>query len=379
MCISIIHYFSYQGLNIRTKIEAILKDFGCDLEIDKPVIVTDRGSNMIKAFSDAENIYCVNHLLNNAVEKAIHAIPEMQSLVSNCSKLVKYFKKSGMNSTLGVSLKSFCPTRWNTVFYLLESVETNWIELAAVLKEKNQTSRVEEININHLGTIVRLLETFENVSKKLEASKRPTIHLILPNLNKLIKTCQFDCNDTNIIRDLKFQLNSQLSSTVNPNLKKYHKIALFLFPPTNKLIQFSPTEKETVINDCKILMNHFLQDSCILNNVETELAEDEFAEYLDVPKVESIQTKVEAEIAGYSNINVAYTPDFNVLAWWNLNKQFFPLLHKVSCKIFCIPASSAASERVFSSARNLITEKRCLLATNPENINKIMFLHSNLS
>lgn len=93
MCISIIHYFSYQGLNIRTKIEAILKDFGCDLEIDKPVIVTDRGSNMIKAFSDAENIYCVNHLLNNAVEKAIHAIPEMQSLVSNCSKLVKYFKK----------------------------------------------------------------------------------------------------------------------------------------------------------------------------------------------------------------------------------------------------------------------------------------------
>lgn len=346
--------------------------------MDNPVIVTDRGSNMIKAFCDLDKINCVNHLLNNAVEKAIHAVPEVGEIITICSKLVKYFKKSGMNSSLGLSLKSFCPTRWNTVYYLLKSIEINWIELTTLLKDKNQTCRVEGININHLTSIVGLLEAFENVSKKLEASKRPTIHLILPNINKLKKTCQTECNDNDIIQSLKFALQNQISTTIVPNLTKYHKIALFLFPPTNKLIQFSPDEKESVINECKNIMQHFLKDS-VCDTAETHAANDEFAEFVEFHQVDDNNNQVEEEIARYSNINVAYTNTFDVLAWWNMHQQLFPLLHKTSCKIFCIPASSAASERTFSNARNLITEKRCLIATNPDNINKIMFLNSNIN
>lgn len=157
--------------------------------MDNPIIVTDRGSNMIKAFHDLQKTHCINHLLNNAVEKGINAVPEVSLMVSTCSKLVKFFKKSGMNSSLGFSLKSFCPTRWNTVYYLLKSVEINWLELANSLRDKKQTHRIEGLNINHLSSVVRILEDFETVSKKLEASKRPTIHLIIPNINKLKKIC----------------------------------------------------------------------------------------------------------------------------------------------------------------------------------------------
>ena len=86
-----------------------LEQFGCDLQVDFPVIVTDRGSNMISAFRADQNIHCVNHLLHNAVENAIKRVPELAEMVDKCSKIVKFFKKSDENSNLGVSLKSLCP------------------------------------------------------------------------------------------------------------------------------------------------------------------------------------------------------------------------------------------------------------------------------
>jgi len=63
---------------------------------------------------------------------------------------------------------------------------------------------------------------------------------------------------------------------------------------------------------------------------------------------------------------------------WNDHKNMFPNLYKVSCKIFYIPATSADSERAFSDARNLITDKRSAISLNSENIKKIMFLHNNI-
>ncbi|KAL7725189.1 hypothetical protein ACLKA6_017345 [Drosophila palustris] len=74
-------------LYIRSKIDDILTSFGCNLEEDSPVFVTDRGSNMVAAFRDTEKIHCINHLLNNVIESAIKAVPEMAEIVAICSKL----------------------------------------------------------------------------------------------------------------------------------------------------------------------------------------------------------------------------------------------------------------------------------------------------
>jgi len=64
------------------------------------------------------------------------------------------------------------------------------------------------------------------------------------------------------------------------------------------------------------------------------------------------------EIEQYSRERVILSHDFDVLQWWRVNENRYPLLSKVALKFLSIPASSAPAERVFSLAGNVITEKR---------------------
>lgn len=115
----------------------MLTQFDCELN-EKIRVVTDRGSNMKAAFEHARNIFCINHLINNVIERSISESSEVNAVVTTCSKLVKYFKKSGSNSALNTTLKSYTPTRWNTVFYLLSSIQINWVDITQILQEKHE-------------------------------------------------------------------------------------------------------------------------------------------------------------------------------------------------------------------------------------------------
>ena len=64
----------------------------------------------------------------------------------------------------------------------------------------------------------------------------------------------------------------------------------------------------------------------------------------------------------------------NVLQWWKDHRHQFPNLAKVARNVLCIQASSAASERNFSVAGNVVNKRRCALT--PSSVNDILFLNS---
>jgi len=63
----------------------------------------------------------------------------------------------------------------------------------------------------------------------------------------------------------------------------------------------------------------------------------------------------------------------NPLDWWCLKAQQFPLLSKLAIRYLCIPATSAPSERVFSTAGLTIAKERSRL--DPATANELVFLH----
>ncbi|KAL5457250.1 hypothetical protein EMCRGX_G034497 [Ephydatia muelleri] len=45
------------------------------------------------------------------------------------------------------------------------------------------------------------------------------------------------------------------------------------------------------------------------------------------------------------------------LLWWRSHETYFPTIAKLARKYLCIPASTAPSERVFSTAKNILQKK----------------------
>ena len=71
--------------------------------------------------------------------------------------------------------------------------------------------------------------------------------------------------------------------------------------------------------------------------------------------------------------SVSENVDENLLNWWKNHSSTFPNLARLAKKILSIPASSASSERNFSTAGSVITEKRTRLS--PNNVDAILFIH----
>ena len=67
--------------------------------------------------------------------------------------------------------------------------------------------------------------------------------------------------------------------------------------------------------------------------------------------------------------------DSNPLRWWMEREKLFPILSDIACKLFSLPVTSVPSERIFSCAGNVVTEKWSRLLAH--NVNRLVFLYEN--
>lgn len=68
--------------------------------------------------------------------------------------------------------------------------------------------------------------------------------------------------------------------------------------------------------------------------------------------------------------------EINPLSWWRTNKSKYPSVALVARAYLGIPATSVASERVFSKCGRVCSERRSLLS--PQHIEQLVFLAQNL-
>lgn len=101
--------------------------------------VTDRGPQY-KTTDKYTRANCWGHLLNNVVE-AMCDDAEAKAVIANAASLVRFTKKSGLNYRLGLSLKSFCDTRWSTVYTMLHSIIPNFETIYTLLEERQKQDK----------------------------------------------------------------------------------------------------------------------------------------------------------------------------------------------------------------------------------------------
>ena len=80
--------------------------------------------------------------------------------------------------------------------------------------------------------------------------------------------------------------------------------------------------------------------------------------------------RAEAEVFAYREEGPISTAD-SLLVWWKTNGHKYPLLSAVGKKYLCVPATSVPSERVFSTAGDIVTAQRSALKF--KDVDKVMF------
>jgi len=192
------------------------------------VFVTDNGSNMKAAYRNDIRLSCAGHNLNLAVEKALKT--EEAQVVAHAIKCAKevvgYFKHSGTNRELHHTLKQDVSTRWNSQFFLLQSLASQLDEVKAILAREKQYEKLELLNSIHeklLHDLVRFLHPLHTATVQLSRDHVPTSPDVWPMLHRLESLCKATAQDSESMRNLKaaFSVSLDEKYAIHP----LHKLA----------------------------------------------------------------------------------------------------------------------------------------------------------
>ena len=92
-------------------------------------------------------------------------------------------------------------------------------------------------------------------------------------------------------------------------------------------------------------------------------------------QTKSLTKTIEEEVSLYKAADCLHV-DGDPFQWWKINQFKFPQISKHALKYLCVPGTSVESERVFSTAGDIVTASRSRLA--PENVDRLVFLQKNL-
>lgn len=240
-------------------------------EVRKSVVVVhDRGGNIRYAMFDEAiiQIFCYCHLINNLVGKML-ALEDVKKIITAASDLASYVKNAGLCTQLDSTLKTYCKTRWNSVYQMFDSIIKNYAKILNVLGDKqaaqaqtpsyrsNSSSRqhkqpldyVCDVNLSAIEAIAAFLKPFRDMTLCLEGHKAPTIHMVWPVYLKIwdLLTPDVTACDTEY-GHISEEMKSEGLAYIRANLgdfepKDHHKIATILHPLLKNLNVVREAEK----------------------------------------------------------------------------------------------------------------------------------------
>lgn len=379
---------SHTADNLKSVIEEVVDEWG----LNGKVIATthDNAKNITNAAVKSDimgySIPCFAHSLQLCINKGLQ-LEKPALLIKKCSNIVTFFHQSSkansalrsVQETLNVQqhrLIQHVKTRWNSCFYMLSRLLEQKLCIQAVLNDRNVVSHAKALELEVITgdyaiieEIVSILQPFEIATTYLSSSKFPTLSVVAPLVSSLVdnflKTVSKESSEAaNLKSEIRVQLLSRFAFVFSGK-KEVQLIATYLDPRYKNL--------KGCATSSKIKIEQWLREECHKNYVPVAtLTTTKSATSFLFPD-EDIDTTIN-EIDNYSKESVI-SKDSCPLEWWKRNAYRYPELCKFARSYLCIPATSTPSERVFSTAGNIVSAKRsCLL---PENVNKLVFLAQN--
>nr|XP_054594517.1 E3 SUMO-protein ligase ZBED1-like [Nothobranchius furzeri] len=354
-------------------------------------------------------ISCFAHSVNLAAKRAV-SINGVSRLLGKVRKVVTFFHRSTTaNQALAVKQQMLnlpkhklihdVITRWNTSHDMLSRyVEQQPAIYSALTMDKNLKSHVKDIAMltdaeqkmaEQLNEILKPLKT---VTTLMSSETTPTMSMILPLKEMILKCMAPGGEDSAGIKEAKDAIAQDLDKRyTDPDLQKYLQKATALDPRFKSLPSHDEASLDRLYRDLatEILENEPQrqlepesmpptegQESASPPPKKTAMAELFGEVFKKQDQVKTLAQVVEDEVASY-RLADSIGVDADPFRWWKTNEHRFPHVAKVAKRLLCVPGTSVPSERIFSTAGDIVSANRSRLA--PDSVDRLIFLHKNLS
>ena len=370
-------------------------------------VTVDNALNIQKAVTEVlqwKCLGCFGHTVNLCVKAGLKQA-EVHTAVSRCGRLVTYFRKSTRaahileekQEALGVQkhkLLQDVETRWNSTYDMISRVMEQQAPICAALIEQKRMDLLPKDNeLRLLEEVIVVLKPFKDVTEQMSAQKYVTISAIRPLLHYLLNDVlkfSSDSSESLALQKMKREMSANLSSRYQL-FEVSHLIEMSCFTdPRFKSMPFLQKEEAEQLQEDVL-------DKLMLDVDPWEEEQKEDFEADEQPpskkaktglgkllsglyskptkKTTSVREQTENEIKRYVDEEPPDI-DINPLTWWKMHQSRFPRIAALARNNLCIPATSTPCERLFSTAGDIITNKRARL--DPENASMLCFLAENL-
>lgn len=239
--------------------------------------------------------------------------------------------------------------------------------------------------------VVELLKPFKSWTDRVEADKEVTIDRVWPTLIQMEDYLKAATNnDPELENDEDFKMIegmkalgreyiSYIRSDINPT--ENQKMAVVLNPTMKKTSKLSAVVLDNIYDQIDQIVRRSTESNTSSNAVEKRVQKkntntnslDEFMN-TDSDDDSTESSVYSPELTAYLKDRISNRSTFDLRSWWFQNRERYPTLFKIFLRISAIPASSAPSDRTFSTSGSVITERRSSLL--PKSVENIMLVRN---
>ena len=368
---------------------------------------TDNARNIGNAMRNLGifNMPCIGHTLQLSVLKSFD-VDQVSRALARLRMIAGHFHRSPKASAklrekqqlLGLpthKILNDCVTRWGSTFAMLKRFIEQQQAICAVFLENRDSRQFmpSDAELSAVEELVSVLDVLNSATEIVSGEKYPTLGIVVPLLHKLLShTLAETESDKRLAKKIKRAIREDLMFRYQDDLVKTKlSVATYLDPRFKALSFLDSQEKTEVLADVKFAILEII-DADQQQQVAEAVTEPEPSEpsskkkklakfFEDVigPSEQSQSLSpediAENEVRKYKAEDALSLDNQEPLKWWQAREHQLKYLSCLVKQVFCITASSVPSERLFSSAGNLVNEKRSYLS--PENVDCLLFLYEN--
>lgn len=357
-------------------------------------VVTDSGANILSAvkntFGVDKHLPCFAHTLNLVTQRSLNDLEDVQNIISKIKAIVTLFKHSvnasdELRKLCDYKLKQSVPTRWNSVYFMMDRFVLCSNHIASVLiNNRRGPSMLSAMEIDIAKEITCILKPFEVATKELCGENYITGSKVIPLIHCLIKKCE----QVNLVNPIALQLKSALLDNLNRRFGKMEEvqmlsIATILDPRFKTLHSNNALASSKAIRTIRLKILDLKTNSSGSNknssDDDTDMADSLWSFHNELVSKKASENSEESsermptDFKHYLNQPTIPLHE-NVFKFWNVHRTMYPHISKIAEPYLSLVATSVPSERLFSKAGNIMTNKRNRL--KGEKLQHLLFLGS---